>query len=146
MILTGQHTVNASAQAIWNIMMDHNALARIVPGITTLEKIDEDNYKAIAEVKIGPVGGAFTGTLKVADRVEPSSFKLIVQQNSKIGNANAIVGINLKKISDSQTEVGFNGDVKLSGTLAVMGGRVITPVANMLTKQFFEGLAKEVAG
>jgi uncharacterized protein len=145
MILTGQHTVNASAQAVWNILMNPDALARIVPGITKLERIDDDNFKAVAEVKIGPVGGAFTGNLKVADRVEPQSFKLIVQQNSKIGNANAIVLMNLTAVSAGQTQVSFNGDVKLSGTLAIMGGRVITPVANMLTKQFFEELNKELA-
>ena len=145
MILTGQHTVNASAQAVWNILMNPDALARIVPGITKLERIDDDNFKAVAEVKIGPVGGAFTGNLKVSDKIEPQSFKLIVQQNSKIGNASAIVNMNLTALSAGQTQVNFNGDVKLSGTLAIMGGRVITPVANMLTKQFFEELDKELA-
>jgi uncharacterized protein len=145
MTLTGQHTVNASAQQIWDMMMDPDILARITPGITKLERIDEENYKAIAEVKIGPVGGAFTGTVKVTDRNEPTSFTLIVQQNSKIGNANAKMKMNFQTLSPTQTEVSFSGDVQLSGTLAVMGGRVITPVANMLSKQFFVELEKEVA-
>ena len=145
MLLTGQHTVNATAQQIWDMMMDPDTLARITPGITHLERIDDENYKAIAEVKIGPVGGAFTGTVKVTDRNEPTSFTLIVQQNSKIGNANANMKMNFKTLSPTQTEVSFSGDVKLSGTLAVMGGRVITPVANMLSKQFFVELEKEVA-
>ena len=146
MLLTGQHIVNASAQQIWDMMMDPDALARITPAITSLERIDEDNFKAIADVKIGPVGGRFTGNLKVSERVEPESFNLSVQQNSKIGNANAVMAMKLVAISPTQTQVSFNGDVKLSGTLAIMGGRVITPVANMLSKQFFEELEKEVAG
>jgi uncharacterized protein len=145
MILTGQHNVNATAQQIWDMMMDPDILARITPGITKLERIDEENYKAIAEVKIGPVGGAFTGTVKVTDRNEPDSFTLIVQQNSKIGNANAKMKMSFKPLTPTQTEVSFSGDVQLSGTLAVMGGRVITPVANMLSKQFFVELEKEVA-
>jgi uncharacterized protein len=144
MVLTGQHTVNATAKQIWDMMMDPDTLARITPGITKMERIDDENYKAIAEVKIGPVGGAFTGNVKVSDKVEPNSFKLTVAQNSKIGNANAILDMKLKTLSPTQTEVSFNGDVKLSGTLAVMGGRVITPVANMLTKQFFDALEEEV--
>jgi uncharacterized protein len=145
MLLTGQHTVKASAQAIWDMMMDPDALARITPGITSLERVDADNFKAIATVKIGPVGASFTGTLKVSERNEPNSFKLSVQQNSKVGNANAIMDMHLKALSPTETEVSFKGDVKLSGTLAVMGGRVIAPVANMLSKQFFEELEKEVA-
>jgi uncharacterized protein len=144
MLLTGQHTVNASAQTIWNMMMDPDTLARITPGITSLERIDEDNFKAVAEVKVGPVGGAFSGNLKIADRDEPRSFTLIVQQNSKIGNAAAEMAMRLEEKTPGQTEVSFTGDVKLSGLLASMGQRVLTPVANMLSGQFFTALQKEV--
>ena len=144
MNLSGQHTINASAKAIWDLLMDPDTLARITPAITKLEKIDDENFKAIAEVKIGPVGGAFSGTLKLSEINEPNSFKLSIQQNSKIGNANAIMDMKLTETAPNKTDVSFNGDVKLSGMLNTMGGRVITPVANMLSKQFFEALEQEV--
>lgn len=146
MNLTGKYTVNAPAKIIWDLLMDPDTLARITPAITSLERIDDDNFKAIADVKIGPVGGAFTGNLNLSEKVEPESFKLTIQQNSKIGNANAVVNMKMKALSDTQTEVSFDGDVKLSGMLNTMGGRVITPVANMLSKQFFEALEAEVKG
>ena len=146
MNLTGNYTVNAPAKIIWDLLMDPDTLARITPAITSLERIDEDNFKAIADVKIGPVGGSFSGNLNLSEKVEPESFKLSIQQNSKIGNANAVVNMKMKALSDTQTEVSFNGDVKLTGVLNTMGGRVITPVANMLSKQFFEALEKEVIG
>jgi uncharacterized protein len=144
MLLTGKHIINASAQTIWNMMMDPDTLARITPGISKLEKIDADNYKAIANIKIGPVGGAFSGTLKVSDREEPKQFKLTVQQHSKIGNAHAVIDMDLNPLEETQTEVAFKGTVKLTGTLAIMGGRVLVPVANLLSKQFFEALEAEV--
>lgn len=144
MTLNGTYTVNAPAQTVWNMLMDPDTLARVTPGITSLEKIDADNFKAVAEVKFGPVGGAFSGNLKITDRREPEHFTLEIQQNSKIGNANAVVHLNMKALSATQTEVSFEGDVKLSGMLATMGGRVVTPVANVLSKQFFEALEKEI--
>ena len=145
MNLSGAHTFNASAKKIWDLLMNPESLARITPAITKLEKIDDENFKAIADVKIGPVSGEFTGTLKLSDIKLHESFKLSVQQNSKVGNANAVFDMNLKPISDTQTEMSFNGDVKLSGMLNMMGQRVITPVANMLTKQFFDALENEAA-
>jgi uncharacterized protein len=145
MILTGAHTVEATAQKIWDLLMDPVSLARITPAITKLDKIDDENYTAIADVKIGPVNGEFKGNLKLSNIVMHESFKLSIQQNSKVGNANAVVDMNLKKVSDTQTELSFSGDVKLSGMLNMMGQRVITPVANMLTKQFFDALEAEVA-
>jgi len=50
----------------------------------------------------------------------------------------------LNKVSEEQTEIVFSGDAKLSGTLARMGQRLIGSVANMLIKQFFKNLEKEI--
>jgi carbon monoxide dehydrogenase subunit G len=144
MNLNGEYIINAPAKKIWDLLMNPDVLARITPGITKLEKIDADNYKAIAEIKIGPVSGSFTGSLQVTDRNEPQHFTLIIQQNSRMGNANANLQMNLFETAPGTTRVGFTGGVKLSGIMATMGQRVLTPIANTLSKQFFEDLQKEV--
>lgn len=146
MTLEGNYTVKAPRQTVWNMLMDPEVLARVTPGITRLEKIDAENYKAVAELKIGPVGGAFSGNLRITDLKMPESFSLIVRQSSKIGNADAVMNMHLADAGPGQTAVSFEGDVKLSGLLATMGGRVITPVAKMLSQQFFEALEKEISG
>jgi carbon monoxide dehydrogenase subunit G len=78
------------------------------------------------------------------DASNEKGFTLKVQQNSKIGNANAAIKIELQPVKSDQTEVSFDGDVKLSGMLAAMGQRLISGVSNTLTKQFFANLEKEV--
>lgn len=144
MQLIGNQTVKASASKVWNLLMDAEVLAKVVPGITKLEKLSENSYKSILNIKIGPVGGSFTGLLQLADIVKEQSFTLKAQQNSKIGNANAEVKINLTPVDNTQTEVAFNGDAKISGMLATMGQRVLGGVANTLTKQFFANLEEEL--
>jgi carbon monoxide dehydrogenase subunit G len=128
------------------MLMDTDTLARIVPGISRLEKTGENTYKSILEIKLGPVSGSFNGNLQMDEISAPNGFILKVQQNSKMGNANAAIKIALQNVEDSQTEVSFDGDVKLSGLLASMGQRVIGGVANTLSKQFFSNLEKEVNG
>ena len=143
--LTGGQTINASVAKIWQLLMDTDTLARITPCVTQLIKLDEENYTAIVEVRIGPVHGKFTGTLKMTNAKELEGFTLELQQNSQIGNANAVVNMALNPLSDTQMAISFVGDVKLSGTLNTMGMRVITPISNMLSKQFFNNLEKEAA-
>lgn len=125
--------------------MDTEILAKVVPGISKLERIGENSFKAIVEIKMGPVSGAFNGNLQMEDIDEPKGFTLKIQQNSKIGNANAAIKISLLPVAENQTEVAFDGDAKLSGLLATMGNRVIGGVSNTLTKQFFTNLEKELA-
>jgi carbon monoxide dehydrogenase subunit G len=62
-----------------------------------------------------------------------------------VGNASADIKIELNAVAENQTEVAFDGDVKLSGMLASMGQRVIGGVANTLSKQFFTNMEKELS-
>ena len=126
------------------MLMDTDTLARIVPGISRLEKTGDNKYKSILEIKLGPVNSSFTGDLQMEDITEQKGFTLKVQQNSKIGNANAVIKISLVLVNDNQTEVAFDGDVKLSGMLAAMGQRLIGGVSKTLTKQFFSNLEEEL--
>jgi len=144
MQLTGKHIVNAAPSKVWDMLMDTDTLARIVPGISRLEKTGENTYKSILDIKLGPVSGSFNGNLQMDEIAAPDGFTLKVQQNSKIGNANAAIKIGLMNVEEKKTEVSFDGDVKLSGLLASMGQRIIGSVANTLSKQFFSNLEKEL--
>jgi len=144
MQLSGKHIANAPQSKVWDMLMDTDTLARIVPGISHLEKTGENTFKSILEIKLGPVSGSFSGSLRMEEIAAPGEFTLKIQQLSKIGNANAVIKIGLLNVADNKTEVSFDGDVKLSGLLASMGQRVIGGVANTLSKQFFSNLDKEL--
>jgi uncharacterized protein len=126
--------------------MDTDVLADIVPGISQLELIEEHTYKAIAQIKLGPVSGSFTGSLELQDIVQNQGYTLHVKQNSKIGNADALIKIALVALNESETEVSFEGNAKLSGLLASTGQRVLSGVASTLSRQFFENFEEALDG
>lgn len=144
MELNGSHILNTSCDRVWSMLMDTDILTKIVPGITELEKTGENEYKAIAQIKMGPVSGSFTGGLVLEDIREHKGYTLHVKQNSKIGNADATIRIDLKHIDEVHTELIFEGGAKLSGLLARTGNRVMSGVANSLTKQFFDNFEEEI--
>jgi len=144
MQLTGKHIINAAPARVWAMLMDTDSLAKIVPGISKLEKTSENAYISTILMKLGPVSSSFTGNLQMEDIQTQKGFTLKVQQNSKIGNANAAIKIDLTPVEENKTEVAFDGDVKLSGMLASMGQRVLGSVANTLSKQFFTNMEKEL--
>jgi len=144
MKLTGKHIVNEVPSKVWEILMDTHSLAKVVPGISSLEKLSDNSFKSTLNIKIGPVSGSFSGNLSLEDIVEQKCFTLKAKQNSKIGNANATIKIELAPVGDVQTAVAFDGDVHLAGQLASMGQRIIGGVSQTLTKQFFSNLEKEL--
>ena len=145
MQLKGKETFPASAQQIWDLLMDKDKLALVTPGISRLEELGDGQYEAIADIDIGPVKGQFKGQLEMLDKIPPYDVTLKAKQLSKIGNADVLINLNLEEVTDNQCVLSFKGGAKMSGVLARMGQRVMTGVANTITKQFFAALREELA-
>lgn len=145
MHLDGTHTLDASPQKVWNLLLNPDVLARATPGVKTLSPLGDDKYDAVFEVKMGPVSGQFKGSMEVVEKKEPESFRLLMKMNGKIGNVAADGNLKLSPAGANQTEVVFSGDAKLTGTLARTGQRVLSGVAKTMTGQFFQSLEAELA-
>ena len=137
MELKGKHTVNASPETLWKMLMDTDILSKIIPGISKLEKTGANSYKSILELKMGPFSTSFTGDALMEDIDEQNGFTLKMHQSNKMGNANSVMKIGLIPIAITETDVVFGGELKITGLLSSMGEKVLASVANMLTKQFF---------
>ena len=145
MELKGKHTVNATPATLWKMLMDTETLSKIVPGVTKLEKTGENSYISALEINAGPISTSFNGNAQMEDILEQKKFALKMQQSNKMGNVNSVMNVELNPINDAETEVVFDGEVKISGMLAMMGQKVLGNVTNMLTKQFFANLDNELA-
>ena len=143
MIIQGKYPIAASTQDVWNHLMDPEVLKRVTPGISELSPLDDDKYKAISNIKIGPVKGSFEGQLELRDKVENSSATLVINQKSTIGNVSAEIKMQLNTIKNI-TEIDYKGEAKLSGKLAMIGQRIIGGVISSLSRQFFNALNNEI--
>lgn len=81
MKLEGSHTVHASRDKVWHLILDPNVLARCTPGVKSMEADGEDKYKAILELGIGPVRGQFAGNVQVTEKIilKPWRYLLMAQ-------------------------------------------------------------------
>ena len=145
MELKGSHLVEATPGTLWKMLMDTDVLSKLIPGISTLEKTGANSYTSVLELKAGPISASFTGDAQMEDIVEQQMFTLKMQQSNKMGNVNSIMKIELKPVNEKETEVMFDGELKITGMLRTMGEKMLGSVANMLTKQFFANLDHELA-
>jgi uncharacterized protein len=145
MELNGRHTINTRPANLWKMLMDTETLSKIIPGLTTLEKTGDFAYKSVLELKAGPISTTFTGNAQMEDIIEQKKFTLKMQQSNKMGNANSIMNVELIPVNETETQVVFGGEIKMTGLLATMGQPILSSVANMLTKQFFANLDHELA-
>ena len=143
MQFAGSHTFSAPRQILWDLLNDPEVLARITPGVDTLEQTGPDQYRAVLHIKMGPINSPFNGALQVVDSKEPESYRLLIDVDGKIGQIRAEGRVRLAD-RGGETTVAVEGGSELTGRLASMGQRLLSGVARMFTNQFFKALEREI--
>jgi uncharacterized protein len=143
--ISGSYSVPASRERTYQLLQDPAVLAKCMPGTDHLDKIAEDEYEMKMKMAIASIGGLFAGKVRLADQNPPESFRLIVEGNGKIGFLKGEGLLNLSVSPDSPnpaTEVKYEGDVQVGGTIASVGQRLLDTTSKMIIKKFFEKLAE----
>jgi carbon monoxide dehydrogenase subunit G len=140
--IAGTCTVPAAQERAYALLQDPGVLARCMPGCEGLDRIGDNEYAMRMKMVLASISGKFEGKVRIADASPPDSFRLIVEGTGKIG---FMKGDGLLRLTPgNSTNVAFEGDVQVGGTIAAVGQRLIETTAKMLIKRFFEKLNAEV--
>lgn len=139
-----KHTLGYDRQTVWDMLNDPAVLEAAIPGADKLIEESPDHYRAELSVGIGMIRGAFGGTVEVADKVEPESYRMLVDGTGPGGWVKGDVLITLDEAGPSSTDVTIDGDATVGGLLARVGQRMMTNATRSLMRQFFSRLDAEI--
>ena len=145
MKISGTYTLPLPQARAYAVMQDPEVLARAIPGCESLEKVGPDEYRMKMKMALASLSGAFEGKVRITEQTPPSSFRLVVEGTGRIG---FVKGDGLLKLSPAEaggTEVAYEGEAQVGGTIAAVGQRLIDGTANTMIKKFFDKLAAEAA-
>ena len=136
------YTVPAPHERVWEYFTNPEFLQQCIPGCDELKPLGDDTFEAILSVGISSIKGVYKGTVKLENKQPPSSYRLAVHGDSKIGFVDGACDFTLKNTQPNQTEVVLDGELMVGGKLARVGQRIIGGAAKMLIGQFFKGVEK----
>ncbi|GAA0307315.1 hypothetical protein GCM10009087_16650 [Sphingomonas oligophenolica] len=146
MQLVGEQRIAASRQRVWEALNDPAVLRAAIPGCQSLEKQGEDRFKATVEIKIGPIGARFNGSVKLANLDPPNGYTLSGEGNGGIaGMAKGNAKVKLAETGDG-TLLSYTVDAEVGGRLAQLGGPIIDATAKQLAGRFFARFGDIVEG
>ncbi|MBM3735777.1 MAG: carbon monoxide dehydrogenase subunit G [Acidobacteria bacterium] len=140
MKISGSHTVALGKERAYEVLQDPAILARCIPGCESLDRIGDDEYQMRMKMVLAAVSGQFAGKVRIADQSPCDSFRLIVEGSGKAGFMKGEGLLRLSGIEEG-TQVDFDGDVQVGGTIASVGQRLIDATAKLMIKRFFAKLA-----
>jgi len=139
--ISGSYTLPLPPERTYQMMQDPEVLARAIPGCEGLEKTGEGEYRMKMQMALASLSGAFEGRVRITDQTPSLSFRLVVEGAGRIG---FVKGEGLLKLraADGGTEVSYEGEAQVGGTIAAVGQRLIDGTAKMMIKKFFEKFAE----
>jgi carbon monoxide dehydrogenase subunit G len=137
-----------AADVGWAFLQDVEAVAGCMPGAAITERLDPQHYKGTVSVRIGPANMSFRGDLAVSE-VNPDtrSLRLAGKGTDSTGGSGAAMNLAARIEPGDAGNCTLAGtcEVSMSGKVAAFGGRLITPLADQILKQFAGNVATRVA-
>jgi carbon monoxide dehydrogenase subunit G len=146
MTMNGEVQLAAPREMVWTKLNDPEVLKACIPGCEELEKTEDNGFRAVAKMKVGPVSARFKGRVTLSDLDPPNGYKISGEGEGGVAGfakGGATVGLT---DSDGGTLLKYDVEAQIGGKLAQLGQRLINGSAKKLADEFFANFAKAVQG
>jgi uncharacterized protein len=144
MNLSGSRLFRAEPEAIWEFLLTPDRLRQCLPGCERLETTGPDAYAATMRLGIGFLKGSYSGTIRVSDQRYPDSLVLTVGGRGALGSLEASGRLAFRVLGPGRTELRYEGEATVGGTIAAVGEPLIRATAERLTGLFFDCMASHI--
>jgi carbon monoxide dehydrogenase subunit G len=139
MQLTATYSFPAPVARVWDLLMDPAVISSCLPGCQKFEPIGEDEYRVVMNAAVAAIGGSFGGTVRIADRKPPQSYRLMIDGSGAPGFAKGEAMIVLRE-TPAGADLDVNATVAVGGLVAQVGQRLLGVTGKMMMDRFFNCL------
>jgi carbon monoxide dehydrogenase subunit G len=153
MKITGELTVRAPREAVFDAVQDARFFASCIDGVQELTEIDPTHYDAVFETKVAYMKFRFKLSVEVTKKEAPSTMEAKIEGTPLgiVGRMTATSSTRLTQAGDD-TKIEYEIEANITGKLGSLGQPVLKSKAKELEKQFagrlrakFEPASSEVA-
>jgi len=139
MQMTGQERIAAPEEQVWAALQDPEILKRCLPGCQSLTREADGRMRATLEVKIGPIGARFNGTVALSDIEPRRGYTMTLEgQGGTVGFVKGGTKVRLADDGTGGTQLSYHVDAQVGGRLAQLGGPLIDATAKQFASRFFQ--------
>ncbi len=144
MVMNGEVQLQAPRDVVWARLNDPDVLKACIPGCEELERAEDNSFRAVAKMKVGPVSARFKGRVTLSDLDPPNGYRISGEGEGGIAGfakGGATVGLS---VSEGGTLLSYHVEAQIGGKIAQLGQRLISGTAKKLADEFFANFSKAV--
>ena len=144
MKISGQNTVAAPVQQVWDALLDPAVLVRTIPGCERLEETGDHTYAMTVSAGVAAIKGTYDGTCALSDLQEPASLTMKVQGAGAPGTIGATVSVSFDDNGDGTTLLRYDADAVVGGMIGGVGQRMLSSVSKRMAGEFFGNVERAI--
>lgn len=136
-------------EPLWDFLMDVPKVARSLPGVEAVTRIDDTTYQGILKVRVGPISLSLQGKIILEERdrtIWRAALRAEASDRMAAGAVKGKTSMELKEVSAQETELLVETDVNILGKIGEFGQPIIRKKADQMLKEFVENIKKQLAG
>ena len=128
---------------VWDFLLNPQDIAPCFPDLQSLDVTSPDSFRAKVKVGISVVKGTMDFEFRIADKVPPSSAKLIGTGRGVGSTIEIQTRFTLGEMG-SGTEVGWVADVNVGGIMGGLGTKLLDSTSSKMVEQVIENLKNKL--
>ncbi len=146
MDMSGEYTIPAPREKVWEALNDPEVLKQCIDGCQSLEKTSDTEFQAKVTAKVGPVKATFNGKVNLSDIDPPNGYTISGEgQGGVAGFAKGGAQVKLSG-EGNETVLNYEANAEVGGKLASVGSRLVLGVAKKTADDFFSKFTDIVGG
>jgi carbon monoxide dehydrogenase subunit G len=140
MKIDGEFTFQGSREKVWELLLDPQVIATVLPGTENLKQVNENEYQGDMQTKVGPISGVFNGKVVLSNKVAPERYNMSIDAK---GNAGFLKGSGLVQLiaqPDGTTLLKYEIEADVGGPIASVGQRLMETVGKGVARTGLESL------
>jgi uncharacterized protein len=139
----GTKTLDAPQELVWEVLMDPERMAKLLPGVESFEVHDEDHWTAAVKLPLGMGGLKLKFAFEQLEK-RPMDYAKLSAKGQGVGAiVNMQTEFHLAPNGDG-TSMRWVADVRVAGPIGSMGQRVFQPIVNQQVTAVLDALEAQV--
>jgi len=135
----GKINIQAPQEKVWDFLTDPDLVSQCAPGLKSVEVVEPDKkFRAVASVGFGAVSATFTNDVEFVELKPQDSAKIKVHGTAPGSAVDIIADMMLSPNPDGGTDLDWEADITIVGTIASLASRMMGGVTRKLTGIFFD--------
>jgi uncharacterized protein len=143
MRVEGTKQLAAPRARVWAVLNDPARMARLMPGVESFDIADDRHWRANVKIPLGLGSLRMSIDMEKTEEREPEFARLHAKGNGVGAFLDMDTSFELREGAGG-TDMRWEAEVKIAGTVASMGQRVIQPIVNQQVTNVLTALEREV--